>query len=582
DGLCIKDATTIDPACGSGNFLTETYIQLRTLENRVLESLTYSITGTYNPTLNIETGNRDADLGIKVSINQFYGIEINDYACEVAKTAMWIAEQQMMDKTQEILAHHTLEFLPLTSNTHIHHANALRIDWNDVLPAERCKFIIGNPPFIGYSKLDDNQKEDRATIFGKVKTVDYVACWYWKAAAYMTDCPIRTAFVSTNSICQGQQVEPIWKPLFEQGFHIDFAHQTFKWISKALDSAQVYVIIVGFSRTECNNKTIFFNHSSKVVNYINGYLMDIQDIWISNRRNPLSQEKPAMVSGLKPADHGWLLLRTKEKNELITAEPQSKKFIRDFIGSDELYKGKPRYCLWLLDYSLEELRTHHPLVWKRVEQCHQWRSEQQQTGDAYNLRESPHLLRGASTVPITVKNIFAPQMHNEQRSYMPIEFIDNAIPSNSLYFISNANIYHFGVLTSQFYNAWIRAISGSLGPARRHNNTIVYNNFIWPNPTPEQKKHIEECAQAVLDARENPPGRSLAQMYDGISPLPDNPSASDLKKYNQLEYADLKQAHLALDAAVEAAYGVDFNGDEEKIVAHLFTLYAEATKDERK
>ena len=547
-----------DPACGSGNFLTESYLSLRRLENRVIESL-------QGDQMGMSFGGETSP--IEVSIDQFYGIEINDFAVSVAKTALWIAEEQMMEETSEILLQ-PFDFLPLKSNGNIHQGNALRMDWNDVLPAEECNFIVGNPPFLGYSSLSASQSEDRAMLFGKVKTLDYVACWYKKAAEYMRDTRIRAAFVSTNSICQGQQVEPLWKPLFEQGIGIDFAWQSFVWNSEANDQAHVHVVIVGFSYGATRECTLFDREGhGRAVENINGYLQPAPNVFIEKRTKPLCCVE-GMAAGGKPTEGGNLILSEKETDGFIRRNPEAKKWIRPFSMGEDFIKGKPRYCIWLSDTDVTE--------WSGIEEI----AARVAAVKEMRLASSKEATRKKAEIPWRFDEIRetgdvyigVPSVSSERRDYVPMGFIDNGmIPGNMLYFVPSSSLYVFGLMMSQFHNAWMRAVAGRLEMRYRYANTVVYNNFAWPGVTretlgvpveeavaPEVRARIESCAQAVLDARAAHEGKTLADLYD--------PDAMPM---------DLRCAHQALDAAVEAAYGVSFDGDEERIVAHLFELYAQ-------
>lgn len=558
----LASLTAFDPACGSGNFLTESYLSLRKLENRVIESL-------QGDQVSFDV---DAASPIKVSLSQFYGIEINDFAVSVAKTALWIAEEQMMEATQEIVLA-PFDFLPLKSNPNIHEGNALRMDWSDVLPAEKCGYVCGNPPFIGYSNHSKEQQEDRTMLYGKVKTVDYVACWYKKAAEYMEGSDVKAAFVSTNSICQGQQVEPIWKPLFEDGVHIDFAYRSFVWNNEANDQAHVHVVIVGFSRDSAAQKLLFDGDTCRQVLNINGYLSDATDVFIFKRNKPFCSVAE-MSQGFKPADGGNLLMRSVEKQDVVKRDPGVEKWLRPFSMGADFIKGDERYCLWLPDMTSVDLEEH-PILKEKVESCRVWRSEQTVTGDAYKLKDTPHLLRPCGKFKDGIY-IGVPKVSSERRKYIPMGFVTNGmIPGDKLYFIPTGSLYVFGIMMSQFHNAWMRVVAGRLKSDYSYANTIVYNNFIWPGAVDsldipveeavpqEVRTKIEQCAQGVLDAREAHPGKTLADLYD-----PDKMPA------------DLLAAHKALDAAVEEAYGVDFGGDEEKIVVHLFKLYAQATAAE--
>ena len=539
----------LDPACGSGNFLTESYLSLRKLENRVLENLQGD---------QMALGFDDATSPIQVGIRQFYGIEINDFAVSVARTALWIAEEQMMEATQEILQQ-PFDFLPLKSNGNICEGNALRMDWNEVIPAESCSFICGNPPFLGYSNLSPSQKEDRAAIFGKSGGIlDYVSCWYKKAADYSAGTHLRCAFVSTNSICQGQQVEPLWKSLFASGIRINFAHQTFVWNSEAIDEAHVHVVIIGFSRERDDFCLLFSRHGESRVGHINGYLSAAPSVFISKHSKPLCNV-PEMAKGFQATDNGCLLLSAEEHDAMVAEDPLAAQFIRPFSMGADFINGNRRYCLWLSGLKQSEWECCLP-VKKRVDACREWRSGQKPTGDAYKLRNTPQLLRPCGKFRDGVY-IGVPKVTSGRRRYVPMGFVTNGmIPGDKLYFIPTDSLYVYGVMMSQFQNAWMRQVAGRLKSDYSYANTIVYNNFIWPDPNSEQRAEIEACAQRVLDIRDYYPEKSLADLYDPEE-MP----------------SDLFAAHKALDASVEAAYGVDFGGDEELIVAHLFALYSEIT-----
>ena len=452
--------------------------------------------------------------------------------------------------------------LPLKESAHIVHGNALRLNWNNVVPAEECDYIMGNPPFIGYSNHNKEQEADRAALFGKVKTVDYVACWYWKASEYIDAEAVRAAFVSTNSICQGQQVAPIWKPLFDKGFHIDFAWTTFVWGNEATEQAQVHVVIVGFSKQKVKKK-LFVNNDVKYPENINAYLAPSPNVFVEKHLKPLS-DVPEVAQGFKPADNGYLLMYREERDAIVSAEPDSEKWIRPFSMGADFIKGDERFCFWLPDITQNEL-DRLPLMKQRVEQCRNWRSLQTQTGDAYKLKNTPHLLRPCNKFHDKVY-IGIPKVSSERRYYIPMGFVTNGmIPGDKLYFVETSSLYHFGVMLSQFHNAWMRTVAGRLKSDYSYSNTIVYNNFIWPESTSDQCEEIERCAREVLESRARHPDDSLAKLYDP-GKMPE----------------DLLLAHHNLDAAVEKAYGVDFQGDEEKIVAHLFKLYEEVIRKEQK
>ncbi len=540
--------TFFDPACGSGNFLTETYISLRRLENEVLLEIT-------NGQITF-----DIDGIIKVSIRQFYGIEINDFAVTVAKTALWIAESQMMRETEEII-HSSIDFLPLKSYANIVEGNALRIDWETVVPKDKLNYIMGNPPFVGYSLQTPEQKQDILSIYvdekgNQYKTagkIDYVSGWYFKASLLMQNTNICTAFVSTNSITQGEQVASVWKPLYDRfNIHIDFAYRTFRWDSEASLKAHVHCVIVGFSVVEnLKDRQLYSSDRLQLVKNINAYLIDAPNVFIESRTKPISKVLP-MSTGNRPADGGHLILNQEEFDEFIAKEPQGKKYIRKLIGATEYINNISRYCLWLVDANPAELRKM-PEIMKRVEACRQDRLNG--APDRQKLAETPTLFREQKN-PQTF--IVVPATSSENRRYIPIGFLDkNTIPTNAVIIIENATLYNFGVLTSNVHMAWMRAVCGRLKSDYRYSKDIVYNNFPWPDPTDEQKAEIEKTAQAILDARALYPDCSLADLYDELT-MP----------------VELRKAHQANDKAVMKAYG--FWGKiktESECVAELMKMY---------
>ena len=546
----IGSISILDPAAGSGNFLTESYLCLRQLENRIL----FELQGDQASFSFEDSGDRD----VLVNLKNFHGIELEDFACCVARTALWIAEKQADADTAKV-TQRVYQELPLTDYEGIVNANALRIDWNSVVPADEVDYILGNPPFIGNARLEDSQKEDRANVFGRsAGSLDYVACWHKTASEYMAGHHTRCAFVSTNSICQGQQVEPLWKPLFENGVHIDFAYPTFEWDSQASDEAHVHVIIVGFSREHIKEKVLFDREGTpKVVGNINGYLAPIKDMFVSRRSRPLCDVLP-MVRGCQPTDDGNLLLTQEERDELLCREPDAAPYIKPFSMGAEYINGIPRYCIWL-DGVDPAVLTKLPLVRTRVQAVREFRFTSKKA--ATQKKAATPWLFDEVRPPKGKSYIAVPKVSSGRRKYVPMGFVTNGmIPGDKLFFISNGGLYEFGVLESQFQNAWMRRVAGRLKSDYSYSNTIVYNNFVWPVETDEHRAKIEKCAQAVLDARNSHPDASLADMYN-----PDN----------EFLFADLMRAHDQLDAAVESAYGVDFDGDEDKIVAHLFNLYAE-------
>ncbi|WP_371720080.1 DNA methyltransferase [Eubacterium sp. BL-380-WT-2B] len=541
----------LDPACGSGNFLTETYLSLRRLENKVLEAITYGQIGftdqAYSP--------------IQVSISQFYGIEINDFAVTVAKTALWIAESQMMKETENVI-HISLDFLPLKSYANIIEANALQLDWESVVPKENVNYIMGNPPFIGYSLQTPAQKQEIRSIYideeGKpYKTagkIDYVAGWYFKAAQFMDKVKIRTAFVSTNSITQGEQVAGVWKPLYDRfGIHIDFAYRTFKWSSEAKEKAAVHCVIVGFSQAfNSKNQVIYIDGMVKhVVENISPYLIDAPLVFIESRKKALCHV-PSMTTGNRPADGGNLIIEADEYDDFLRREPSAKKYIKQLTGATEYINNKLRYCLWLVGATPSEIRKM-PEVIRRVEACRQDRLKG--APDRQKLANTPTLFR-------EVKNpenyIIIPRVSSENRRYIPLGFLDSKIiPTDSATIIEDALIYHFGLLTSNVHMAWMRAVAGRLKSDYRYSKDIVYNNFPWPTPTEVQKSKIEQTAQAILDARALYPDCSLADLYDEAT-MP----------------AELRKAHQLNDRAVMQAYGLSVKDTSEaQCVAELMRLY---------
>lgn len=547
----LADICVLDPACGSGNFLTETFLSLRRLENRVIKELHHGqmMIGEYrNP--------------VKVSIEQFYGIEINDFAVNVAKTAMWIAESQMRDETAQMI---TLEddFLPLTRQTHIHHGNALRTEWSEIVCPEELNYIVGNPPFVGSNnkkKGDEQKKEVRALYvdengneYKNISKLDYVAGWYMKAIQLMKLNPqIHAAFVSTNSIVQGEQVSIMWKPLMEKyGVCIDFAWQSFVWDGEA----NVHCVIVGFSVDDRKRNPILFKKEGKVeVKYINAYLVDMEDTWISGRKKPLF-DVPLFVRGSQATDDSNLLLSEEEKNDLLKMHPEVSCLIRPFFMGKDYIDGILKYCLWLKDEPISLYRKCPPIL-KRLEKVREYRlkSTKQAT---QRKAETPHLFDEIKEPKGTY--LALPIVSSGNRNYIPMGYLDKyVIPGNKLFFMENASLYHFGIITSSVHMAWMRVIGGRLKSDYSYSNTIVYNNFLWPEATYEQKGMISEMVQAVLDVRKEREklGDSLADMYDP-----------------KFMPSELRKAHKNLDRAVLKLYGLKPDTEEMDIVRHLLGLY---------
>ena len=546
----LSKLTFFDPACGSGNFLTETYISLRRLENEALEIINEG---------QIMLG---FDGIIKVSIGQFYGIEINDFAVTVAKTALWIAESQMLKETEDIV-NMSLDFLPLKSYANIAEGNALRTDWETVVPKDKLDYIMGNPPFVGARLMGKEQKDDLLDVFGakwkNAGNLDYVSCWYKKAADLMKGTSIRTALVSTNSVSQGESVAILWKPLFEDGVHIDFAHRTFRWDSEASIKAHVHCVIIGFSIAPFYKaKVIYSAERPLIVDNINAYLVDADNVFVESRTNPLC-DIPKIGIGNKPIDGGFYLFTEEEKNEFIKKEPQAEKWFRPWIGSHEFINRYFRYCLWLGECPPNELRKM-PECLKRVQAVRDYRLSSPSAGTV-KLADTPTRFH-VENMP-KGNYIVVPEVSSERRKYIPMGFLDPyVLSSNLVKVIPNAEIYHFGVLTSNVHMAWVRAVCGRLKSDYRYSKDIVYNNFPWCNPTAEQKKKIEETAQAILDARALYPDCSLADLYDEVAMPP-----------------ELRKAHQANDRAVMQAYGFDVKTmTESSCVAELMKMYQELTK----
>ena len=538
----------LDPACGSGNFLTETYLSLRRLGNECIKA-----------ELNIGEGElslayNDDDL-IQVSIQQFYGIEINDFAAVVAKTALWIAESQMLKETAKIL-NKDLNFLPLKSYVNIVEGNALRIDWETVVPKSELNYILGNPPFVGARLMSEEQKNDVISVWGNIKNignVDYVSCWYKKSADMMKDTNIRTALVSTNSITQGEQVAIMWKPLMESGIYINFAYRTFRWDSEANIKAHVHCVIVGFSYQKQSENLLFLNETqvSKCKN-INGYLVDAENVFIESRTKPLCNV-PEIGIGNKPIDDGNYLFKESEMKEFIKKEPLAEKYFKKWLGADEFINRYYRYCLWLGNCSPAELRKM-PECLKRIENVKKFRLSSK-SKPTQKLADTPTHFH-VENMPDN-NYLLIPRVSSEKRRYIPLGYIDKDILcSDSVHITSNSSIFDFGILTSNVHNAWMRAVCGRLKSDYRYSKDIVYNNFPWCNPTAEQKAKIEQTAQAILDARAKYPESSLADLYDELTMPP-----------------ELRKAHQANDRAVMAAYGFSVKMTESECVAELFKMY---------
>ena len=486
----LANLTFFDPACGSGNFLTETYLQLRKLENEAIK-LIYP-----NPSLDV---GQAKDI-IKVSIQQFYGIEINDFAVSVAKTALWIAESQMLEETKDIF-YADWDFLPLKTYTHIHEGNALTMDWNNVIPNYACHYIMGNPPFIGASMMNKEQKEEAVSIFGKrprTRSIDYVGAWYYKAAKFIQGTEIKCAFVSTNSITEGEQVQPMWSELYNK-YHIiiNFAYKTFIWTTEAKSKAAVHCVIIGFSLLDNRNKIIFYDDTKECVNQINSYLLDAPNVLVRNRSKPLNKNTLKMTKGNQPSDGGNLLLTIDEKNRVIKKYPDLKEVIKLYLTArDYLHNNNERFCLWFKDKDVTNY--NNPFVKRRLELVKQFR-EKSSARPTREKAQTPYLF---FSTPQTNENyLCVPEISSERRRYIPIGFLTgDVIASNKLLIVLGAKLYDLGILESNVHMAWVRTVAGRLKSDYQYSSSVVYNTFPWPTPTDKQKAKIEKTAQAILDA----------------------------------------------------------------------------------
>lgn len=543
----------LDPAAGSGNFLTETYLSLRRLENRVVSDLTggQMVLG-------------DVLDPIKVSITQFHGIEINDFAVTVAKTALWIAESQMMKETEAIIVQH-LDFLPLTTNANIVEANALRIDWNDVVPAEKLNYIMGNPPFVGGSMMSAKQKQEAVAVFGKIRlanSLDYVCAWYFKASRYIQNNKnILAAFVSTNSITQGEQVAPLWGNLFEKyDIQIIFAYRTFRWDSEANIKAHVHCVIIGFADSSVKfKKVIYEDNQIHYVNNISPYLIDAPNIIVDSFTKPICNVQPCVL-GNTAKDNGYLLLNDNQKDKFLIKYPDKRYLIRRYIGGrDFIHNDEKRYCFWLRGISPNEY-INIPELKTRLAKVQEFRAAST-SKDTRKTAETPYLF--FRTPQIDSDYLIIPRTTSQRRRYIPVGFMNGQnIGSDALMVIFNADLFMFGVLISNVHAAWLRTVGGRLKSDYRYSAVIVYNSFPWPNPTVEQKEKIENTAQAILDARALYPDSSLADLYDPLTMPP-----------------ELRKAHTANDIAVMKAYGFSTKMSEADCVAELMKMYQKLTEE---
>lgn len=540
----------LDPACGSGNFLTETYICLRRLENEVLRQLEQGqisfVDENWNP--------------IQVSISQFYGIEINDFAVTVAKTALWIAESQMMKETESIVMQH-LDFLPLKTNAHIIEGNALRMDWESIIPKSQLSYIMGNPPFSAGRRMGATQREDMnrvASDFPKNGDLDYVSAWYICAAKYMASTGIKAGFVSTSSITQGEQVILLWKKLFEEyKLNIFYAVRPFNWTSEAKNTAGVHCVIIEFViGNYAEKKYILEGKMKREARHINGYLMNSSDVWITGTKKPIC-EVPTIRNGSKPLDNAICAFTPEEKAAFIKAEPKSEPYFYRYMGSREFINNIERWFLIINRIPPDEL-LKMPLVIKRLDMIREYRlnSNSIQTKKLAEFPAKFHF----ENMP-TEKYLVIPQTSSGRRRYVPMGFLNpDIMVNNKLQIMKNAGLYEFGILSSNVHNAWLRTVAGRLRDDFTYSVSVVYNTFPWPSPTDEQKVKIEQTAQGILDARKFYPNNCLADMYG---------------EYMYM-FPKLLTAHQNNDRAVMRAYGFDIKTTtESSCVAALMELYQE-------
>ena len=555
----------LDPACGCGNFLIITYRELRLLEFEVLkmklDPKTYRQSSFGGVTKSLEDE-------ILVNVDQFYGIECEDFPGQIAQVGMWLMDHQMNNLVAD---HFGIPFvrLPLTKSATIVHGNALRIDWESVVPKRELSYILGNPPFVGYSNQSEEQKADILSVyldtngkpFKNAGKIDYVAAWYYKASKYLQGTQTRAAFVSTNSITQGEQVTAVWKPLFEMfDVHIDFGYRTFKWSNGAKGKAAVHCVIIGFSAGRNGEKIIFDGDKKTVAQNISPYLIDAPDVFIESHSTAICVS-PNIVWGNKPVDGGNLILEADKYAELILREPGAQQYIHRFVGAEEYINNIPRYCLWLVGVSPMSLRKM-PLVVERIEKVRQMRAASPKAATRKSA-DTPTLFQEIRQPDSDF--ILIPSVSSERRRYIPMGFMDKSvIVNNAVHIIPGATLYHFGILTSNVHMSWVRAVCGRLKSDYRYSKDIVYNNFPWPDATDEQKAVIESLAQAILDARARFPDSSLADLYDPLTMPP-----------------ELLRAHQNLDRAVMRLYGFSVKDTSEaECVARLMELYQELAEKE--
>jgi len=550
----------IDPACGCGNFLVISYREIRQLELEILQALHQKATGTQQV--------MDIALLAEVDVDQFYGIEIEEWPVRIAEVAMWLMDHQMNIRVAEVFGQYFAR-LPLRKSPTIVHGNALTVDWNTVLDKSKCSYILGNPPFVGKKEQIDRQKEDMYLVWGDhpgAGVLDYVTCWYKKAAEYIHGTGIRVGFVSTNSISQGEQVGVLWSKLFTYGIKIHFAHTTFAWESEASGKAHVHVVIEGFGASDIGNKTLFEYENPKSeahaiqVKNINPYLADAPDVLVTKRTKPISEAPEIfygsmMIDKARAADEDeGLIISSEERKNLLIESPALRPYIGKLLGGEEFINGSYRWCLWLVDAPPELLRES-PRLRARLDRVRRFRisSGRAQT---QRLAATPALF-GEIRQPSS-RYLLIPKVSSETRRYIPVGFIEPAvIASGSALIVPDATLYDFGIISSAMHNAWMRYVGGRMKSDYQYSNQIVYNNFVWPeNPTTQQKAAVGKAAEAVLAARRQFPDTSLADLYDPVTMPP-----------------VLSKAHAELDRAVDRCYRPHPFDRDRLRVEYLFGLF---------
>ncbi|EPN9192593.1 N-6 DNA methylase [Enterobacter roggenkampii] len=539
-----------DPACGSGNFLIVAYKELRLLEMDVIQAL-------------LESDPQSIFMS-SIHLDQFYGIEIDDFACEIARLSLWLAEHQLNKQWEEHIGS-APPALPLRSSGKIWSGNSLQKDWQEVCPkkVDDEVYVIGNPPFLGTVGRSELQRSDMQKVFSNFKTLgglDFVACWFWKGAQYIQNSHAELALVATNSLCQGEQVATLWPPIFALGLHIHIAYQTFTWANNARDKAAVHVVVIGLSgksKTRQLYQLVDGNWHSKLVGNISPYLVEGSNIVVEPKSKPIIKNVPQLLFGNKPTDGGHLLMNSHERDKLLEVEPQAARWIKKVLGADEFLNAKERWCLWLADITDAELRAM-PHVFNRVQKVAEARRKSPDKG-AQKMAERPHQFRDLNNPD---DYILIPSVSSERRTYIPIGFYDaNVISTNANYIIPNGTLYEFSILTSLIHNDWMRLVAGRLKSDYRYSAKVVYNSFPWPDVTDAQRKSLIDLAKSVLLIRENYPESTLAELYDPLK-MP----------------ADLLEAHQALDKFVDRLYRDKPFKDATERLSCLLQRYESLTK----